>query len=366
MFYFSSTGLLVNDNRISSSPQWTLPSPTEIIPDLNICSRAMHWPYFSTTGKTTNGLFGSPVPTSPSKSNTTVTSSSRRPLFDPFDDFGYPSPYADHGESTTNHINSTHQGKSPSLVNANHKRGDAPASPPITWDTVDVNSRLSAITMIQRVSKAEDVELVVSAISRWANGLSWHFRNAQLLSFRLAAAKLFAEAWDPAYGHAFLDFDEKDVFVIKKHLSLTFMDVDQLQRLANTTRGSVASLLYGKLLEANILTSADVVVACEMLLKHHHMHGYMQGLWELLRFAGDKVCRKATILRMRTIQQGLKNAKRNSNLYEVEHYADIINELIQGFMLAQSEKTLAARSKGEKEKRRRHKSWKASGESGRR
>ncbi|THH04851.1 hypothetical protein EW145_g5230 [Phellinidium pouzarii] len=326
----------------------------------------MHWPYFNTTGKTINSHFGSPVPTSLSESNTTVASSSRRPLFDPFDDFGYQSPYTDQVKSTTHHSNTMHQGKSLSLVKVDHKLGDAPASPHLAWETIDVNSKLSAITLIQRVSKPQDVEVAVSAISKWANGLSWHFRNAQLLSFRLAAAKLFSEAWDPAYGHAFLNFDEKDVFVIKKHLSLTFMDFDQLQRLANTTRGSVVSLLYGKLLEANILTSADVVVACEMLLKHHHMHGYMQGLWELLRFAGDKVCRKATIVRMRTIQQGLRNAKRNSNLYEVEHYADIINQLIQGFMVVQSEKTMAARPKGEKEKRRRHKSWKASGESRRR
>ncbi|THH10520.1 hypothetical protein EW145_g1274 [Phellinidium pouzarii] len=366
MLYFSSTGFLVNDDRISSSPEWTLPSPTGIIPDLNICSPAMHWPYFSTTGRTVNGHFGFPVPISPSESNTTVASSSRRPLFDPFDDFGYPSPYADHGKSTANRGNSMHQGRSPSLVKRNHRTGDAPASPPLRWDTVYVNSKLSAITLIQRVSKAEDVEVAVSAISKWENGLSWHFRNAQLLPSRLAAARLFSEAWDPAYGHHFLNFDEKDVFVIKKHLPLTYLDFDQLQHLVNTTRGSVVSLLYGKLLEANILTSADVVVACEMLLEHHHIHGYMQGLWELLGFAGDKVCRKATILRMKTIQGELRKAKCNSSLYEVQHYADIINQLIKDFILVQKEKTKATLPKGKKEQRRKLKLLKSSGGSGRR
>ncbi|THG94208.1 hypothetical protein EW145_g8187 [Phellinidium pouzarii] len=349
MLYFSSTGILVNGDRDSSSPEWMFPSPTKIISDLNICSPAMRWPYFNTTGGFINGHFGSPVLTSSSESNTAVSSSSCRPLFDPFDDFEYPSPYVDHGKSTVDHGNSTHQGKPLSLVKHKHKIGDAPASPSLAWDTLDVNSKLSAITLIQRVTTAEDVEVAVSAINKWKN-----------------AARLFSEAWDPAYGHLFLNFDEKDVFIIKKHLPLTFMDCDQLQRLANTTRGSVVSLLYGKLLEANVLTSADVVVACEMLIEHYHMHGYMQGLWELLSFAGDKVCRKATILRMRSIQRELRKAKRNSSLYEVEHYADIINRLIQDFILVQVEKAKAARPKGEKDKRRRHKSRKASGESRRR
>ncbi|THH06873.1 hypothetical protein EW145_g3779 [Phellinidium pouzarii] len=352
MLYFSSTGLLVNDDRNSSSPEWTFPSPTMIIPDLNICSPAMHWPYFNTTGEVINGHL--------------VSSSSCRPLFDPFDDFQYPSPYMDQDNPTANHGNSTHQGKPPSLVKHKHRTGDAPASPSLTRDIIDVNSNLSAIMLIQRVTTAEDVEIAVSAINKWENRLSWYCRDVQLLPFRLAAAKLFSEAWDPVYGHPFLNFDEKDVFVIQKHLPLTFMDPDQLQRLANTTRASVVSLLYGKLLEANVLTSADIVVACEMLLKHYNTHGYMQGLWELLTFAGDKVCRKATILRMLSIQRELRKAKRHSSLYEVEHYADIINQLIQDFILVQVKKAKDARPKGEKEKRRRHKSHKASRESRRR
>ncbi|THG96172.1 hypothetical protein EW145_g7827 [Phellinidium pouzarii] len=192
--------------------------------------------------------------------------------------------------------------------------------------------------LIQRVTTAEDVEIAVSAIGKWGNRLSWYCRDAQLLPFRLAAAKLFSEAWDSVHGHPFLNFDEKNVFVIQKHLPLTFMDPDQLQRLANTTRANVVSLLYGKLLEANVLTSADIVVACEMLLEHYNMHGYMQG---------------ATILRMLSIQRKLRNAKRHSNLYEVEHYADIINQLIQDFILVQVKKAKDARPKGEKEKRRR-------------
>ncbi|THH07765.1 hypothetical protein EW145_g3166 [Phellinidium pouzarii] len=348
MLYFSSTGFLVHD-EFSPSPEWILPSLTGIIADLNIGSPAMQWPYFSPAERIINGHFGSSTPTSPPRNCAAVASSLSSPSL--FDDFEYP--LANHGTSAVNHGISAHQGTSPSLVNHYHSTGDAQASPSLSWDAIDVNSNISAIELIQRVTTVEDVQVVVSAISTWASRLSWSARDAQLLPFRLAAARLFSGAWDPAYGNLFLDFDENDVFITKKYLPLTYMDHDQTQRLINTTRATVVAFLYGRLLEVNILTSADVVVACEMLLEHHHMHGYMLGLWELLSFAGDKVCRKATVLRMQAIQRELRKVKRNSSLYEVEHYADIIVRLIDDFVVVQNEKTKATLPKGKKERRRR-------------
>ncbi|THH10515.1 hypothetical protein EW145_g1273 [Phellinidium pouzarii] len=258
--------------------------------------------------------------------------------------------FPDIGHSTTN---STNQGEPPSLVNMKHNTGDAPASPSLSWDAFDDFSNLSAIKLIQRVTTTKDVEFVARAITRMPY-IIW-----EVLPFRLAAAKLFSDTWDPACGNIFLDSDEKDVFLIKKYTPLTS---SQTERPTNTTRGSVIARLYGSLFKAHKLTSDDFFIACDMLMEHHRKLIYIQGLWELLTSAGDVVCRQATLQHILAIQKRLKE-ERDSSLHDVEYYANLLIQLIDDLVLAQTEKAKVTLLKGKREQRRKPKLRKISEES---
>ncbi|THG99590.1 hypothetical protein EW145_g7238 [Phellinidium pouzarii] len=228
---------------------------------------------------------------------------------------------------------STDQRSLPSLNS--DRRGEEPASPSPSWDTIDIFSGTYAITMIQRVTTAEDVERVLRAFTR----TPWLIREPKLPIIRLAAARLFSDTWDLACGKFCLDSEEQDVPHTMEDTTLT---LSQMERPIGTTRGIVIARLYGGLFKVNILTGDEVVVACEMLLEHHQRLTHIQGLWELITSAGEEVCREATLQRMLSIQRTLKETERDSSDPEVDHYSDLIIQLIDAFVLVQAEKTKAA------------------------
>ncbi|THH10320.1 hypothetical protein EW145_g1421 [Phellinidium pouzarii] len=232
---------------------------------------------------------------------------------------------------------STDQDSSPSLDNSNQNVGDEPASPYSSWDAIDVFSGTYAITMIQRVTTAKDVERVLRAFTR----TPWLVREPKLPIIRLATARLFSDTWDLACGKFCLDSKEQNVPYTMEDTTLT---LSQTKPPIGTTRGIVIARLYGGLFKVNILTGDEVVVACEMLLEHHQRLTHVQGLWELITSAGDEICREATLQRMLFIQRTLKESEHDSSVPEVDHYSDLIIQLIDEFVLVQAEKTKAADS----------------------
>lgn len=122
-------------------------------------------------------------------------------------------------------------------------------------------------------------------------------------------------------GTNFLTFAEYDAFLIKGEMTPT--NPSQVGRLEATKRGMVVVVLLGKLLEANIIHNGDVALAAELLFENRKRHGYMRALYTLLYYAGDKVCRHASLQRIVNVQTGLEAAKEELGLYEIKHFAQV-------------------------------------------